>query len=84
MTPHNGNGNGDADRLTLDSLEASRALGISRRHLLTLTKAGKVPTPVRLGCRTLWHRETLDAWLRAGAPEDALAWQQAYQEGEPC
>ena len=70
------------DRLLLDSLETSKACGISRRHWLNRVREKKAPQPVRLGCRTLWHRQTLDAWLRDGAPEDAAAWQEKYRESQ--
>jgi len=42
--------------------EAAKRLGISERHLWTLTKAGTIPH-VSLGKRTLYSPDTLLAWI---------------------
>lgn len=70
------------DRLVLDSLETSKACGISRRHLLNLAKDGRFLSPLKLGNRTLWNKRELQAFLDAGAPSDAIEWQRQYRESQ--
>lgn len=49
-------------RLTLGVREAAAMLGVSERHLHTLTQRGDVPH-VRLGGRVVYRIATLDRWL---------------------
>jgi excisionase family DNA binding protein len=56
--------------------QAAKYVGISRSHLLNITK-GKVKDvphlePFRLGRRVLFRRETLDQWLRAAEHKTAI------------
>ena len=62
------------DRLALNSAELAKHLGISQRHLHTLTQTGKVPNPIRLGHSVRWARSEIESWLAAGAP-DRTAWE---------
>lgn len=70
------------DRLLLDSLETANALRISRRHLLNLAKNRRFLAPLKLGNRTLWNKREVQAFLDAGAPSDAAAWQADYRESQ--
>ena len=54
--------------LLLGADEASRLLGIARSTFYRHHSAGRVPLPVHLGGRTLWRREELIDWVRAGCP----------------
>jgi excisionase family DNA binding protein len=49
--------------IALNAHEAAKCLGISERHLRTLTKKGDIPH-VRLGHRTVWPCDALRAFLQ--------------------
>lgn len=61
------------ERMALTSADLAKELGISQRHLHTLNKSGKIPTPIRLGNSVRWSRALIEEWLSAGAP-DREAW----------
>lgn len=46
-------------------------MGISKRHLLRLKAAGKLPEPIRLGRCVRWPLEGIRAWMDAGCPDRA-------------
>lgn len=54
--------------LAVDAKGAANLLGVSERHIDTLHSSGRMPAPIHLGTRRLWHVGTLNAWLAAGAP----------------
>ena len=54
--------------LLIDAAGAARLCGIGRTLWLQMASAGRVPMPIRLGRRTLWQREELAAWTKAGCP----------------
>ena len=54
--------------LLLDSEQAAILCGVGRSLWWSLHSAGRVPLPVKLGRRTLWRREELESWIRAGCP----------------
>ncbi len=56
------------ETLLMDAAETARTLGLGRSTFWRLHSAGKVPLPVRLGRRTLWRRDEIEAWVRAGCP----------------
>lgn len=64
--------------LLVDAREAARLLGIGKSLFFALKSTGRLPAPVHLGRRVLWHRETLIAWCKAGCPSaerfSALTW----------
>jgi predicted DNA-binding transcriptional regulator AlpA len=66
--------------LLLDSFGASKLLGISRSHLMALRSSGRVPSPVKLGNRTLWSVSELRNWIAAGTPRREV-WEQRKKEG---
>lgn len=47
----------------VDAIKAAATLGISPRHLRTLTQCGQVPA-MRLGKRVMYDLEVLKAWAR--------------------
>lgn len=49
------------ERIGLSVIEAAQILGISRRHLWSLTRQGVVPH-VRLGRRLTYTEESLRQW----------------------
>ena len=49
--------------IALNASEAAKCLGISERHLRTLTKKGDIPH-ARLGHRTVWPCEALSKFLQ--------------------
>jgi predicted DNA-binding transcriptional regulator AlpA len=60
------------DRLAASASDVAKILGISRAQVWKLHSAGKLPLPVRLGCKKpVWVIEELQAWLAAGAPDRA-------------
>lgn len=56
-------------RLAVGAGEAARLLAISTSLFKKLHRTGRVPAPIRLGARCVWHVEELRAWVEAGAPE---------------
>jgi predicted DNA-binding transcriptional regulator AlpA len=54
---------------TLDIRDAAALLGISPRHLENLYKAGKAPSPLRMGRIRRWRPEAFRKWLANGCPE---------------
>ncbi len=62
--------------LLISAKQAAQLAGVSTPTWWRLHAAGKVPAPTRLGGRTLWHVETLKAWISAGCP-DRKAWAAA-------
>ncbi len=48
--------------------DASALSGVSTPTWWRLHAAGKVPSPVKLGGRTLWRVAELRAWIGAGCP----------------
>ncbi len=59
--------------LAVDAKNLAGLLTTSVRTIRTWDAAGKLPSPVKVGGRTLWYLPELQAWLRAGAP-DRTTW----------
>jgi excisionase family DNA binding protein len=55
-------------RLLIDTREVAALLGVSVRHVATMTKAGRVPPPIRIGDTVRWSRERLTQWIADGCP----------------
>ena len=51
-------------RVTWNTEEAAKAIGITGRHLRGLIAKGQGPAKVRLGTRVLFRPETIQEWLR--------------------
>lgn len=71
--------------LTYGRRELALALSISLATLDRLDAGGKVPQAIRIGGRKVWCRETIEEWLRVGAP-DRQTWnalQAAQRNGRP-
>jgi len=66
--------------LALSARELAGRLGVSLRHVRRMDSAGMLPRPCRLGRAVRWPTETIDAWLRAGAP-DRRRWEQVEGDG---
>lgn len=66
--------------LMVSAKKSAEMFGLSRstwdRHTLT----GKVPKPVRIGRRVLWHLPELIEWGRAGCP-DRRTWDAMKRKG---
>ncbi|GEM_PF-969863 len=59
----------DPPSLTLGMAELARELKTSTRTIQRMNADGKLPSPVRIGSRSLrWIRQTLVEWLAAGCP----------------
>jgi len=56
--------------LALRAREAAPALGISERHLWSLTNQGKIPH-VRIGRSVIYPRDVLERWLAEQAAKGA-------------
>jgi predicted DNA-binding transcriptional regulator AlpA len=52
--------------LLLSVTDTAKALGISSRMLQKLNSSGQLPTPIRLGRRTLWAADELKNWCASG------------------
>ena len=53
-----------ADPLLLNVADLCALLKISRRTLIRMEQAGKIPGRVMLGSSVRYHRETIEGWLR--------------------
>jgi predicted DNA-binding transcriptional regulator AlpA len=58
----------ETETFLVNAREAARLCGISRASWYRLHSSGRCPLPVRLGNRTLWRRQELEAWVKAGCP----------------
>lgn len=58
--------------LTSDGL--ARLLKISKRGLMRLRSAGKLPRPVQLGRLVRWRTAEIQEWVEAGCP-DLATWE---------
>ena len=56
------------ETLLINARAAARLCSVGRSTWQRLDSAGKVPKPVKLGRRSLWNREEIIAWVRAGCP----------------
>jgi len=56
------------DKFLLSATDVAKLLNISRSTLYEFNNTGKVPSPVKLGGRTLWRRDELELWVKAGCP----------------
>lgn len=54
--------------LILTTKEAAKLLGVCERTLGSLSKARKMPQPVKIGAAVRWNHEELRAWIAAGGP----------------
>jgi len=54
--------------LLLSAVETAALLGIARSHLYALHSSGRLPIPIKLGRRSLWRKNELEAWVQAGCP----------------
>ncbi len=50
-------------KLTWNTEEAARAVGVTERHLRRLVKRGEGPPKVLLGRRIVFMPDTIKAWL---------------------
>ena len=67
------------ERLLVGVRHVARMLGVSRNTVWKLNASGRMPSPIRLGRRTLWVITELEAWVAAGCPP-RHKW-QAIREG---
>ena len=64
--------------LLLNATDAAERLGVSRTAFYRLSRAGRLPLPVRLGRSVWWRSAELDAWVAAGCPGRAR-WEAASE-----
>jgi excisionase family DNA binding protein len=50
--------------LTVD--DVATLCGVSTRHILRLSDAGKMPRPLKLGRLSRWRRDEIDRWIGSG------------------
>jgi len=55
--------------LLLRDRDVAKVLGCSLQHVWRMTKAHKLPQPVKIGRTTRWSLESLRAYLAAGCPD---------------
>lgn len=58
----------DVTPVLLDYKQSAQLCGIKKSLWYTLNSSGKIPSPVRLGKRTLWVRSELLEWIAIGCP----------------
>jgi len=61
----------------ISASEAARLCGRSERSWRTWDAAGLIPQPVRIGRSTMWRRDELQAWIKAGCPRRE-EWEVVY------
>lgn len=54
------------EQILISRKEASKLLGISTRHLITLEETGRMPRPRMLGRRKLFDVRELQDWAAEG------------------
>lgn len=51
-----------------DVKDVAEMLKCSKRHVLRMSKDGRIPSPVKLGALTRWRRAGIELWIKnAGA-----------------
>lgn len=58
--------------------DVARLVGLSARQAWRLDRAGKLPSPVRIGRAVRWRSGEIQAWFAAGCPprdEWAVRWE---------
>jgi len=68
---------GDPPQL-ISAREAAGLCGRSERSWRTWDAVGLIPQPVRIGRSTMWRRDELQAWIKAGCPRRE-EWEIVYQ-----
>jgi predicted DNA-binding transcriptional regulator AlpA len=61
------------EALLIGDRECAALCGVSRSHWHTLQAAGKVPSSLKLGRKTLWIKSEISEWISAKCP-DARTW----------
>ncbi len=62
-TPH-------SDALTMTAAEVGRELQVSTKSINRMHAAGRLPTPIVVGARSLrWARKKIIEWMNAGCPD---------------
>jgi excisionase family DNA binding protein len=54
--------------ITLTVADVATVLGCSRKHVYTMTDAGRMPAPIRIGRLVRWDREVIQRWIQDGCP----------------
>ena len=54
--------------LLIDVEELAKTLNISKKHVLRLRTAGKIPQPIKLGKSCRWSIKEIEAWIIADCP----------------
>jgi excisionase family DNA binding protein len=68
------------ESLLLSAENAAEMLSIGRTLFYAMHSSGRLgPLPVKLGRRTLWNRQELESWVKAGCPVRKL-WQNRISE----
>ena len=57
--------------------DVARLLGCSTRHVDRLSRAGKLPRPLRLGTLLRWRRSDVLVWIERGCPSIAAESEEA-------
>ena len=52
-----------SDEILVNSKEAARRIGISKRFYLSIVSSGKIPQGIQLGRRRLWPVKDLEQWV---------------------
>jgi excisionase family DNA binding protein len=67
--------------LLMSAKEAAKKLGVGRSHFYALHSSGRLgPLPIRLGKRSLWRRDELEAWVANDCPVRQV-WQARKESG---
>ncbi|HOX39627.1 MAG TPA: helix-turn-helix domain-containing protein [Candidatus Brocadiia bacterium] len=63
-----------SEKLLLGASDVAEMLSVATVTIWRSIHSGRIPAPVRIGGRTLWRREELEEWIRAGCPP-RMRWQ---------
>jgi len=55
--------------------EVARLLSVAKSTVYSWLDSGRLPSPLRIGGRTLWNHDELQRWVQAGAPP-RVKWEQ--------
>jgi predicted DNA-binding transcriptional regulator AlpA len=71
------------ESLLLSAEDSAEMLGIGRTLFYAMHSSGRLgPIPIKLGRRTLWNRQELRDWVKAGCPARKLWQNRISKENE--
>lgn len=58
--------------LLVNAFDAADMCGIGKSQWYGLVASGRAPAPIKLGRKSLWHKDELKDWIKAGCPAQRI------------